>query len=369
MISVSEMSLERKVGMLLMAPLYADCLEDLVGRFGCGSLLTWGGAFGDTAPESIEEFCELTNRVQRMSMERRGLPVWLHGMPHQAISGREQGWLRTAAEIGVAPERVERAAKLLGTRWCALGVHNIPEPTLNVPLFETCILREGTTSSDPEQVRVYGTAFNRGMLAGGCGTMAQHFPAHGATPLDSHTGFPVVDLSLEELWHDHLLPYQQCFDDGCTTICTAHLTCTALDPDHIATTSKRVLTDFLRGEMHFKGIAIADAIEMDGFKKEGPLGNVVVEAVKAGCDSICMVSVANVEPIFNSLLVAVESETIPLARVDEAVQRQLDFMEWLGLGETWTVDAERAAQQIRELDKDPDAEVLTLTPSPSSPGT
>jgi len=364
MTSISGMPLERKVGMLLMAPLYADRLEDLVGRFGCGSLLTWGGAFGDTAPESIDEFCSLMNRVQKISMERRGLPVWLHGMPHQAIAGREEGWLRNAAERGIDPERAERAAKLLGLRWRALGVHNIPEPTLNVPLFETCILKEGTTSSEPEKVRVYGTAFNRGMLAGGCGTMAQHFPAHGATPLDSHTGFPVVDLTMEELWPVHLLPYQQCFDDGCTTICTAHLTCTALDPDHIATTSKRVLTDFLRGRMRFKGITIADAIEMDGFQKEGPIESMVVEAVKAGCDSICMVDSGNVEPVYKSLLVAAETGTLPLARLDEAVQRQLDFMEWLGLDKGHVVDADRAARQIGELDKDPDAEVLSLSPSP-----
>ena len=246
----------------------------------------------------------------------------------------------------------------MGRRWRALGIHNIPEPTLNVPLFETGILGESITSKDPDKVRRYGTAFNRGMLAGRCGTMAQHFPAHGATAADSHDSYPVVDMSIDDLWQDHLLPYQECFDDGCTTICTAHLTCTALDPDHIATTSRAVLTDFLKGRMGFQGIVIADAVEMKGFQKEGPIETVVVDAVKAGCDSICMISVDNVEPVYNRLLEAATSGDIAPERLDDAVQRNLQFIRWLGLKSGAPVNADAAEQTLQELDAAPQAEIL-----------
>lgn len=358
MLRTSDITLARKVGMLLMAPLHEDRLDDLVVRFGCGSLLTWSGAFGDTSPEDIDAFCGLLNRAQTLSLEHRGVPLWLHGMPPKVIAGREEGWLGRAAGASVDPARVERAAELVGRRWRALGVHNIPEPTLNVPLFDTGILMQSATSSDPEEVRVYGTAFNRGVLAGRCGTMPQHFPAHGATPDDSHKGFPVVDLPMEELRRDHLQPYQECFDDGCTTICTAHLTCNALDSGHMATISKRVLTDFLKGKMGFKGVVIADAIEMDGFKKVGPLESTVVAAVNAGCDSICMVDIQSVEPVYNALLEAAESGRIPVERLDDAVQRQLNFMQWLGLERCAENDPIHAGRQLAELDDDPDAELL-----------
>jgi beta-glucosidase-like glycosyl hydrolase len=167
-----------------------------------------------------------------------------------------------------------------------------------------------------------------------------------------------VDATIDELWPDHLLPYQQCFDDGCTTICTAHLTLTALDPDNIATTSKAVLTDFLKGKMGFKGIAIADAVEMKGFQKDGSIPEMAVEAVKAGCDSICMVAIDNVEPVYNSLLEAAESGDIPPERLEDAVERNLRFMRWLGLEEKAQVDADAAAETLRDLDTDPDSELL-----------
>ena len=199
-ISTSPISLAQKAGMLIMAPLYENCLDDLVGKFACGSLLSWGGEFGDTSPNDIPEFCDLMNRTQELSQRHRGLPTWIHGWPHQAIAGRKQGWLTRAAADNVEPSRIEWAAQLLGRRWRALGVHNIPEPTLNVPMYDTGILPKSPTSPDAEKVRRYGTAFNRGILAGNCGTMAQHFPAHGATPLDSHDDHPVVDMTIDELW-------------------------------------------------------------------------------------------------------------------------------------------------------------------------
>ncbi|NQT91612.1 MAG: hypothetical protein HQ559_02540 [Lentisphaerae bacterium] len=357
MILPSEMSLKQRVGMLLMAPLYEDRLEELLDRFACGSLLTWSGGFGEATRESVQEFCALMNRAQELSLKFKNMPLWLHGQPHEKLAGRKGNWLRRAAEAKVDLTRIEHAASLLGQRWRVLGVHNIPEPTLNVQLYDTCILPECIVSSDPEIVRAYGTAFNRGVLAGRCGTMTQHFPAHGATAQDSHTGFPVVDLPRDELWRDHLLPYQQCFDDGATTLCTAHLACTALDPDpnHMATTSKPILTDFLKGEMGFKGITIADAVEMDGFKKNGPIETVVVDAVNAGCDSICMVGSGSIEPVFNSLFAAAESGHIPAARIDDAIERQLRFIDWLGLNKNAMVDPEFAAKRLGELDNDPEA--------------
>ena len=45
----------------------------------------------------------------------------------------------------------------------------------------------------------------------------------------------------------------------------------------MATSSRAILTDFLRGKMGFDGICIADAVEMRGFQKNGPIPEVVVD--------------------------------------------------------------------------------------------
>lgn len=340
---LSRMTLDDKIGQLLMAFLDAPALEARIGRYRCGSLLVWGNLKGLDA----KGLCELTNRAQSLSLAHRRLPLWLHG--YSQGLGHRMGWLGHAARTATAAQ-VEKAAEILGRRWRAVGLHNLPEPTLNVPMFDTGIQMAWNTSKDPKVVREFGVALTRGATRARCGTMAQHFPAHGATPLDSHNAFPVVTLDRRTLMRDHLDVYRACFQAGCKTICTAHLACPALDPDprHIATTSRRILTDFLRGELGFQGITIADAISMRGFQKNGPPEEMSVDAVVAGCDCICITNEGTglLAKVFDCLKKAAETGRLTQQRLDEAVLRHLAFLGWLGLLQD---DAHVSLARAREL--------------------
>jgi beta-N-acetylhexosaminidase len=342
---LSRMTLEEKVGMLLMAPLNETTIESHLKNYHCGSLIAWRNV--STPVNNIEELCALTNKAQALSLKYRSLPIWLHGYVPELL-GWEPGWVRNAVQKKISPKEVEQMAAIFGQRWRAVGLHNLPEPTLNVHIHPTGIMPNWAISRNPNIVKSYGLAVTKGILSANCGTMAQHFPAHGATPLDSHNAYPVVDLPMDELWQDHLACYQACFDAGCTSICTAHLACLSIDPDpqQIATTSKAILTDFLREKMKFKGIVIADAIEMYGFQKNGPFEKVVIDAVIAGCDSLCICGTDDLSPIFKNLLNAAKEGIIPLERLDEAVTRNLSFMEWLGLFERQKVSAEDATRLL-----------------------
>jgi beta-N-acetylhexosaminidase len=340
---LSRMTLADKVGQLLMAYLEPTTLEEKIVRYRCGSLLVWG----NLKDLDATGLCELTNRAQALSLQHRKLPLWLHG--YSAGLGYHPGWLGHAAKHST-PAEAEKAAEILGRRWRAVGLHNLPGPQLNVPLHKTGIMMAWNTANDPKTVREFGLAQVRGVTRARCGTMAQHFPAHGATPLDSHDAYPVVELDRQTLMRDHLEMYRECFQAGCTTICTAHLACPALDPDpkHIATTSRPILTDFLRGELGFQGVTIADAIGMYGFEKNGPAEEMSVDAVIAGCDSICITNDGTemLGKVFDRLMKAAESKRLTPQRLDEAVLRNLKFMEWLGLLGT---DARISPERARKL--------------------
>ncbi len=325
---LSGMTLADKVGQLLMAYLEPRTLEEKIERYRCGSLLVWG----NLPDADALALCELANRAQTLSLGRRKLAIWLHG--YSQGLGHRMGWLGHAAKTS-SPAEAEKAAEIFGRRWRAVGLHNLPEPTLNVPLYNTGIQMKWNTANDPKTVKDFGLAVVRGATRARCGTMAQHFPAHGATPLDSHNSYPVVELDRQTLIRDHLEMYRECFQAGCTTICTAHLACPALDPDpkHIATTSRPILTDFLRGELGFQGVTIADAIAMRGFQKNGPPEEMSVDAVIAGCDCICITNEGTdmLGKVFARLMTAAKSKRLTPERLDEAVLRHLKFMKWLGL--------------------------------------
>ncbi len=203
---LSGMTLEQKVGQVLMDTFAAGKIDQIISELGPGSLLFWN--FNDPGLElSPRKMALLTNSVQKLSIESRGLPMWLHGFVSSATMGWHGGWHASLATVA-SVEEVERVGQIFGRRWRVAGLHNFPGPTVNVPVHETCIARSWAMTGDAECVSRYGAATTRGVVSQRCGTMAQHFPAHGATPVDSHTGFPVVDLPREELMRDHIRPYQ-----------------------------------------------------------------------------------------------------------------------------------------------------------------
>jgi beta-N-acetylhexosaminidase len=45
-------------------------------------------------------------------------------------------------------------------------------------------------------------------------TVAKHFPGHGDTDVDSHTGLPVIDHTLREWWRIDAPPFQAAIRAG-----------------------------------------------------------------------------------------------------------------------------------------------------------
>ena len=320
---LADMTLEEKVGQLLMI----RPIEDQVRRLRPGSVIIKDDDVGDT----VESAWRITDDMQRVNAEQTKIPMWIHGFVYrQPWAGPRDGEIAER----YSPEEAEEFCFNLGRRWLDAGMHNYPSPTVNVHLHETGIMPRWAISRDPETVTGYSRAITRGLLRAGCGAMAQHFPAHGATELDSHAGVPTIDLDLDTIMRDHMPPYMASFEEGCPTLCIAHLKFPAIDPDenNIATTSHAILNDFLRDHLGFRGIAIADGVFMEGFKQQGAESETSVRAVVAGCDSICIPRPGGMaESIFEALLEAAASGRLPAARLDEAVMRNLAFKKWLGV--------------------------------------
>ena len=320
---VAGLTLEEKVGQLLMIPPDRRILRAVHA----GSVIVGGDVLG----EDIEEARSSIADLQEFNAEQSGIPLWMHGF----VCGRSwSGPLGRDIVKAYSVEQAEDAFFDVGKTCRHMGVHTYPAPTVNVPVFGTCIMHDWAMSDDPDEIVRYARAITRGLIRARCGTMTQHFPAHGATAADSHHDVPVIELDLDELMRVHIPPYTASFEEGCTTICTAHLKCPALDPDesNIATTSRAILTDFLRGQLGFQGITIADGVSMAGFQRMGDTAEVIVKAVAAGCDSICMVDWDDT-PVqaFDELVRACGDGRLTIGRLDEAAGRNLAFKRWLGL--------------------------------------
>ena len=90
---LSRMTLDEKVGQLLMAYLDAETLENQIENYRCGTMLVWGNLKGVDA----RGLCERTNRAQALSLRHRKLPLWIHG--YLPGLGWRPGWLQHASRV------------------------------------------------------------------------------------------------------------------------------------------------------------------------------------------------------------------------------------------------------------------------------
>src|SRR2546430_13254 len=183
-------------------------------------------------------------------------------------------------------------------------------------------------------------------------TTAKHFPGHGDTGTDSHLGVAQVNGDLARIQSVELPPFKKAIDAGVDSIMIAHVTIPALEPDpnKVATTSQKIVTDVLKNQLGFKGLVVTDAMEMHGLTRlypagqGNPAGRAAVDAVKAGNDMILLPS--DLDGAYNGMLEAAKSGEIPKSRIDESVKKILEIKASVGLDKARLVEMEQVSHVV-----------------------
>ncbi len=193
---------------------------------------------------------------------------------------------------------------------------------------QNTVIGDRAYSDDFAQAAALVAAAVEGFHEGGVACTLKHFPGHGDTAADSHTGAVYVTKTLEELRAGELLPFQAGIDAGADMVMTGHLTVTDVE-EVPAVFSYRVVTELLREEMGFDGVIITDSLQMKAVTKYYDSGQAAVLAVQAGVD--ILLCPADLEEAAEALLEAVETGVISEERLDGSVLRILKLKEDRGI--------------------------------------
>jgi len=156
-------------------------------------------------------------------------------------------------------------------------------PVLDVPIEGASdVIGSRAYGKDPETVTALGRAAAQGLMSGGLLPVMKHIPGHGRAFSDSHLALPVVDAPLGALRAHDFVPFKAL--SRLPMAMTAHVVYTAIDPDHPATTSARVIEDIIRGEIGFDGLLVSDDTSMKALSGDFPEKAVAILA--AGCDLV-----------------------------------------------------------------------------------
>ncbi len=234
-------------------------------------------------------------------------------------------------EIGDAGD-VERARSVgdtLGGELRALGFNVDFAPVADVILTSSNTeIGDRAFGSDPAVVSSMVEAFTAGLQAQNVSAVLKHFPGHGSTVTDSHTGYSESRRTLEELRETELLPFAAGIEAGADFVMISHMTPVELDSVP-ASLSETVVTTLLREELGFDGVVITDSFSMGAITDNFSTKEAVTRAVLAGVDMILMPTDA--VRAHGALLAAVQSGEIPEERIDESVLRILQLKEKRGL--------------------------------------
>ncbi len=220
-----------------------------------------------------------------------------------------------------------RHGEIIGRECRALGFNVDFAPVLDLGLPASAkVLTTRTIPNDSAETIVYAREFLKGlstMKVLGCG---KHFPGLGAADLDSHHALPVVNRTWKALWSEDLLPYRS-IHRQLPFIMVAHAAYPDVTRDSTpASLSRKWITTILRDKIGYRGLIVADDLEMGGAQAAGSVGEIAVETMAAGSDIFLMCHNQQlVAESYESVLREAERSAKFAAKIALAAKRVLAF--------------------------------------------
>lgn len=392
--SKTGLTLEQKIAQKLAVDLRYFCSEPLTTGEKCRTPVTemppaLGDIIADTQVGGIILFAEnfstpettlrLVNDLQAASARTSKYPLLVATdqeggkvarLPRHwaaAFSGN----MAMAATGERAPMFAEKVGGAMAEQLAALGISINYAPTADVnanPLNP--VINTRSYSEDPVRVAELGAAYTRGLQNGGVAATLKHFPGHGDTHVDSHTGLPLVAHPLAQIQAQDLYPFKAIIEQADPAlVMTAHIQFPALDDSRLtthtgeqvivpATLSRKIMTDILRTEMGFTGVTTTDALDMVGVAMllPDPVER-TVKAFAAGVDIALMPfkirtpeDGAKLQNLIATVADAVREENVAHlteSEIDASVQRILALKKRLPIT-SWL--AKPLAERVARLD-------------------
>lgn len=330
-------------------------IEEILKEYSFGGIILFSQNIHDT-----EQTVRLIDSMQKANSS----------VPDRAqllIATDQEGGIVSRVEMGTqfcgnmalcASDNIENATlagSVMGEELAALGFNVDFAPVVDINSNpDNPVIGLRSFSDEAVTVGKYGIALMEGLQSQGITATFKHFPGHGDTDTDSHTGLPCIDKSYDELKENELIPFADCIENGAEMMITAHIRypqieketyCSIKSGENItlpATFSKNIITDILRKDMGYEGVVITDAMNMYAVTENFDSLDSVRLAINAGVDMILMPvntytdeGIEELGEYVRYVAGMVDTGLISKENVDNSVMRILKLKESKGLLNTY----------------------------------
>ena len=321
-----------------------------------------------TNSETPATTAKLTHALQTAAVENNGIPMLI-------AMDQEGGYTTRLANCTITPGNMalgasgkaslaRASAGILASELAAVGINTDFAPDADVNSEpKNPVIGIRSFSDDPVLTGELCAGYIEGLRDGKVLSCAKHFPGHGNTSVDSHTGLPVVNSTKEEIQQNDLIPFHNAIEADVDMIMSAHICFPSIETETYtsiadgteitlpATLSDDLIQGVLREELGYDGVVITDSFLMDAIKENFDPIDAAILALNAGVDLLLMPvrienadGLAEVESYLEQLEARVGSD-LSEERLNEAVTRILTLKAKRGILDT---DLNKDEAQLEE---------------------
>lgn len=276
--------------------------------------------------DNPRQVAQLNHNLQRVAAANKNMPLFIAidqeggevDRFQDKITGFPAPWQLGAL---ASPDAVRTSARVVATELRAMGINVNFAPVVDVA-WDKSIMLKRSFGDDANLVATLAAAAVTGHREGGVISCAKHFPGLGRAVDDPHDGPVEIKVDLASLIKSDLVPYQRMGQDHLEIIMVGHALYPALDQQNPASVSPVVLQTLLRETLGFNGLIITDDLEMGALLVRDTVGNLAVQAVKAGVDLVlvCHTKEKQIEA-YESLVAAVHNGEIDREQLKTSLKR------------------------------------------------
>ena len=245
------------------------------------------------------------------------------------------------------PENAYTSSYIIGNELNRLGINLNFSPVVDLNSNpNNPIIGIRSFSDDSDYAKAYIERSIDGYHDSNTAVSLKHFPGHGDTDVDSHTGLPLVNKTLDELKEFELKAFQYGINNGTDMIMSAHIQFPNIDDTkyisidgnevYLPATLSKTILNVLRNDLGFNGVICSDSLVMDAIKNNYKKEDIVKLGLEAGLDILLMpinfeqnidTYLDELEAFIKMTVKMFENKEIDIKILDASVERILRLKE------------------------------------------
>ncbi|MBV9096745.1 MAG: glycoside hydrolase family 3 protein [Frankiaceae bacterium] len=316
-------------GAVLMAPARLDHLSAVepVVASGIGGIVLFGTPSGDVRAQLLQLHAAAGAWPLLVASDEEG-----GGIQRLAALTGALPWPRDLSARG--PAGIRAAARDMGRALRALSVRIdlAPVADLDAGPGPDATHPDGkrSFSADPATATVDVLAFAHGLIDAGIVPIVKHYPGLGTASANTDAGTGVT-APLSSLEGHDLAPFVAAVRAGLPALMTSNAIVPGLSSQPVSISPAATVQ--LRQHLGFRGVIITDSLSAGAISAAGfSVESAAVRALAAGADSVIVGRGDTTDPgslvhaVRESIVAAVRSGRLPVARLREAVRRLAAMM-------------------------------------------